>query len=161
MNSSNIIDDFRGKYRFLSNFYRCDIEFPAFAGRDLKFNSSEAAFQAMKCANLFHMMQFTGSISPFAAKRLGRRVQIRPDWEDIKFDVMRKIVEAKFIQNPQLMDKLVETYPAILIEANTWHDNTWGNCTCEKCADICGKNWLGSILMSIRDNEVAKRGILI
>ena len=39
--SGNIIDDFRGKYSFLSNFYRCDIEFPAFAGRDLKFNSSE------------------------------------------------------------------------------------------------------------------------
>ncbi len=63
---------------------------------------------------------------------------------------MRKIVREKFIQNPNLKKALISTGKATLVEGNYWHDNTWGNCTCEKCKNIPGKNYLGTILEDIR-----------
>jgi hypothetical protein len=37
------------------------------------------------------------------------------------------------------------------LEGNNWHDNTWGNCLCDKCKGIEGKNLLGNILMQVRE----------
>lgn len=37
-----------------------------------------------------------------------------------------------------------------IVEGNYWHDNYWGNCTCDKCKNIEGQNKLGKILMKIR-----------
>ena len=63
---------------------------------------------------------------------------------------MEYVVECKFYQNPELLQKLIDTGDEELVEGNTWHDNFWGNCTCEKCRDIPGENHLGKILMDIR-----------
>jgi predicted NAD-dependent protein-ADP-ribosyltransferase YbiA (DUF1768 family) len=45
---------------------------------------------------------------------------------------------------------LLATGDEELIEGNTWHDNTWGNCVCQKCQDIPGRNMLGMLLMELR-----------
>ncbi len=45
---------------------------------------------------------------------------------------MKKILECKFHQNPELSDKLIKTGKSTLIEENTWHDNFWGNCVLSK-----------------------------
>ena len=76
---------------------------------------------------------------------------MRPDWNDIRVDIMRNIVNAKFTQNPDLMNKLLETNDAELLEGNWWKDTFWGICNGE------GENNLGKILMEIRD-KYKKRG---
>lgn len=131
------IDKFDGPYAFLSNFY----ESPVWVFGH-HFKNSEAAFQAAKC--LEHMDKFSG-LNPSEAKRLGRNVKIRPDWEDIKYRVMWAVCFAKFLQNQDLREKLICTGTAHLIEGNTWGDKTWGICRGE------GKNWLGAILESVRN----------
>ena len=145
---TGIINDFTGKYRFLSNFYQCDFEFEG-----LTYHNAEAAFQAQKCASEEEKIKYTQVKSPVTAKRMGKREPGFPsNWNDICYDIMKRVLTAKF-SNPELRAKLKATGDATLIEGNTWHDNRWGNCTCAKCANKEGQNWLGKILMEIRDSS--------
>ena len=84
-------------------------------------------------------------LGPSDAKRLGRHVPLREDWNSIKEQIMYEICKAKFTQNPDLAEKLLETGDAELIEGNWWHDTTWGMCNGE------GQNLLGKILMRVRE----------
>jgi len=88
--------------------------------------------------------------SPNIAKWLGKKVQIREDWEEVKVGIMTELVFLKFEQNSKLIDKLLDTGETYLEEGNYWHDNFWGNCYCSRCLDIPGCNMLGTILMEIR-----------
>jgi nicotinamidase-related amidase len=83
------------------------------------------------------------------AKRMGRQVTLRSDWEQVKEQVMYDCLVEKF-KDEQLRNLLIATYPSELIEGNTWHDNCWGNCVCEKCKHINGRNLLGKTLMRVR-----------
>lgn len=140
------IVSFKGYYYFLSNFYPSTVEFEG-----LRFGSVEAAFQAAKTLDLEERKQFVG-VQPQVAKHLGRRnVVLRPDWEDVKVDIMRQLVLQKFSRHPDLKAKLLATGNAQLVEGNNWHDNIWGNCGCAKCSKIEGQNNLGKILMEVRD----------
>lgn len=138
------INGFQGEYRFLSNFYPCRITFYG-----LTFTSVEAAFQAAKCADPQQRRMFC-DLSAADAKRLGRSVALRQDWEQRKPTIMYNLLVHKFYENPELLGKLLATGPALLVESNTWHDNLWGNCTCKRCSHIEGKNMLGRLLMEIR-----------
>ena len=134
-----VIDNFRGKYDFLSNFYKRPVVY-----NGLTFKDNEAAFQAQKVAdNKDQMLAFT-KIAGSDAKHLGRLVQCRKDWEQVKVQIMTDIVRAKFTQNPDLAENLKGTYPAELIEGNNWNDKFWG-----KCHGV-GQNHLGEILMKVR-----------
>ena len=64
---------------------------------------------------------------------------------------MYEILVEKFTI-PELKEKLLATGDEYLEEGNYWHDNYWGNCHCEKCADITGQNKLGILLMKIRED---------
>ncbi len=139
------ITSFRGDHFFLSNFYPCKI---IFNGKDYK--TAEHAFQAQKCVLEEDIVKIQEANNPQMAKRIGKGVKLREDWEDVKVDLMSKIVEAKFEQNEELRNKLIETYPAILIEENDWNDRFWGVCEGK------GKNTLGEILMDVRDKFVNK-----
>jgi predicted NAD-dependent protein-ADP-ribosyltransferase YbiA (DUF1768 family) len=63
---------------------------------------------------------------------------------------MYRIQLAKYRQNPHLRAALLATGDAELEEGNWWHDNTWGNCKCERCCGVEGYNMLGNILMKVR-----------
>ncbi|KKM63208.1 hypothetical protein LCGC14_1513830 [marine sediment metagenome] len=95
---------------------------------------------------------------PGQAKRAGRKLKIRGDWNDIKLDIMKKILEVKF-KDPELGQKLMNTAPAELIEGNNWNDRYWGICKGQ------GLNNLGIILMSIRDsleyNQMSSTELLV
>lgn len=132
------IDNFTGEYAFLSNFYG-SAPVHIFGHT---FRNSEAAFQAWKCPE--RVSEFC-NLDPSAAKRLGRSVPVRDDWEDIKYRVMWAVCFAKFLQNEDVRNKLILTENAHLIEGNTWGDTTWGVCRGK------GDNWLGEILESVRD----------
>ena len=139
-----MINEFRGQYYFLSNFYEAPITY-----EELTYRNNEAAFQAAKVT--FDRERFV-NLDPSAAKALGRKVQLRSDWESVKDNVMYEVCKAKFSQNEDLKDKLLATGDEYLEEGTTgWHDNIWGNCSCEKCKDIPGENRLGKILMRVRE----------
>jgi ribA/ribD-fused uncharacterized protein len=146
------IDSFFGVYRFLSNFYPCSITY-----NGLSYRSSESAFQASKFKCSLTQELFV-NLGPREAKDLGNQIKCRDDWDDIKIQVMREILEIKF-SNPELRRKLEATRPKPLIEGNRWHDTIWGVCkgTCSKGPHKpYGTNYLGELLMEIRDGKMLR-----
>jgi ribA/ribD-fused uncharacterized protein len=144
------IAGFQGEYRFLSNFGPGDVRIGG-----LVYPRREHAFQAHKLAEPDHRVPFADpDLTAGDAKRRGQRVELRPDWELVKKRVMLVVVTGAFTQHDDLAKLLVATEDALLIEANTWHDNYWGSCTCQRCGhgDLnYGLNYLGRILMMVRD----------
>lgn len=135
----NKIDSFTKEYFFLSNFYPTEVEY-----NGLTYHSSEAAFQAQKCKREEDRDAFA-EMTAAESKKAGRSVDLREDWEEIKYDVMKKMVNTKFWFNPELRDKLLATGDAYLEEGNTWGDTYWGT------VNGVGENNLGKILMEVRD----------
>ena len=141
-----VINDFRGEYGFLSNFYSSPFEY-----KGLVYPNSEAAFQAQKCATEEAKIKYTTTKNPVKIKTMGKKEPGLPaNWDEISYDIMLDILRAKFAV-PELREKLLATGDAYLEEGNHWHDNRWGHCTCERCKNKEAKNWLGKILMTIRD----------
>lgn len=137
MRNNVTINEFRGEYSFLSNFYEVDIYCWGF-----KYKNAEAAFQAMK--NPAQASKFT-DIGAKTAKWLGRQAVLRSDWEQVKERTMYEICLAKFMQHPDLREKLLATSDKYLVEGNRWGDSEWGVCNGK------GKNKFGKILMRIRE----------
>jgi len=141
------IESFKGYYGFLSNFSK----YPT-AYEGVLYPTSEHAYQAAKSLDTEIRKKFLESDSPRDAKKLGQIIERRRDWESIKYEIMKKILFDKFNRHYDISQKLLATGTAELIEGNTWHDNIWGNCTCDRCYDIEGKNMLGKALMEVRDS---------
>ena len=140
-----MIDSFDKEYAFLSNFYD-----RKFIWKNFIVTTAEHAFQLEKTVDPYWRQEVVRAATPGQAKRLGRKVTLRTDWESVKQRMMEEIVRAKFTQHADLAAKLVATGNEQLIEGNSWHDNIWGNCKCDRCINITGKNLLGQILMKIR-----------
>ena len=146
---------FRDEYFFLSNFYKIPIFY------DYKtWDTVEHLFQAAKFTDSKDREAIKNCETPGQAKRLARTLQLRPDWEDKKQEIMCKCLKMKFDQNPSLKEKLIDTENAVLVEGNSWHDNYWGECSCKKCEKIFGKNILGELLMQIRKEYLIERGLI-
>lgn len=142
-----IISNFHGCHEFLSNFAPCKLHYG-----NLNYNTTEAAFQAAKTTSFEQQFAISIADTPGQAKRLGRRVTLRPDWEDIKVNVMTDLLRLKFTKGSEYARMLDDTGQAILVEGTTWHDQTWGVCKCDEHKGI-GKNLLGQILMQIRSEN--------
>lgn len=72
--------------------------------------------------------------------------------EDNCLEVMESILRVKFKQNPNLMQKLVDTGDSILINGNNKQETFWG-------VDLyswLGENYLGKLIMEIREKEKSK-----
>lgn len=143
---NKVIDCFDADYAFLSNFYEHKFNYNA-----QTFATSEHAFQAAKCVNVSEAEWVRAANTPGVAKRRGRQISLRDDWELVKDQIMYDILIAKF-SDPELRAKLIATGDAELIEGNNWHDNYWGVCSCgtSRCLNKTGKNMLGKTLMRIR-----------
>jgi ribA/ribD-fused uncharacterized protein len=132
------------KHSFLSNGYaEPDGTFVEREYQACKTSDPEYAKKILRCEKPF---------GPDGSKQLGRETPTVENWEDIKFQVMARCVSRKFHDHPDLAASLLATDDALLIEGNTWHDNTWGDCHCGRteCASP-GLNWLGQILMTVRE----------
>lgn len=134
-----MIDRFNDKYFFLSNFspspFRIDY---------VLFPTMEHYFQANKADNQNDYLHIAYAPTPGEAKRLGRKIQLRPDWEKIKDNVMLTGLRKKFA-DPELRNLLLATGDEELIEGNYWGDTYWGVC------NGVGQNKLGKLLMQVRE----------
>ena len=151
----------KGKYGFLSNFYKCIFE--CFINNTIiEFNCSEQYFMYFKCitfdpnnSELLNMI--LKEINPVKIKALGRKVCNFDEkiWTSKKYLVMLNALYYKFSQNPILQQKLLNTDNKILYEASP-RDRIWGiGFSAEKAITIestkYGSNLLGMVLMEIRD----------
>ncbi len=141
----NTINKFDGKYRFLSNFYPCKIELDG-----IRYPSVEHAFQAAKTLNIQERKNIAVCRSAADAKRIGRYVALRTNWDSIKVQVMLDLLRSKF-KSLKLKQKLIDTSDSLIVEGNTWNDTFWGQC------DGVGKNMLGKLLMQVR-SEINESG---
>ena len=115
-----VINSFQGEYFFLSNFFYSPFEFDGEI-----YSTVEHAFQAAKTFDTEQRQSICLAASPAQAKQMGRAVQLRPDWEQVKFDIMLALLRLKFSQ-ADLRQKLLDTGDSELIEGNTWGDKVWG-----------------------------------
>jgi ribA/ribD-fused uncharacterized protein len=136
----NKITRFIGEYSFLSNFYDSSI---IIDGK--LFKTVEHAYQAHKTLDSEDFEKIRKSKTPSEAKKIGRTVSLREDWDSVKVSLMKVFLQKKF-ENPFLADLLVSTQDALLIEENFWNDKFWGVCRGS------GKNMLGKLLMEVREN---------
>jgi ribA/ribD-fused uncharacterized protein len=169
LEAQSAIFAFEGKHRFLSNFGDGGAEMYG-----IFFPTVEHAFAAAKldpnggvftrAEVLAEMKRIAALPSPGEAKRAGRRRNwdgtqpdeerkgvlrpfLRPDWEEVKLDLITELVRRKFA-DPVLASALLATGDVPLWEGNTWGDRIWG--VVEKDGAFAGKNLLGQILMLIR-----------
>ena len=139
--------------RFLSNFYpyknKEGDKYPEKVSvflDDMEFDCTEKAYQAAKTLDM-ELRQKISKMTPYAAKQywVGKENEVRPDWHDIKFSVLRDLNFQKYRNSPKLRQMLFNTGDAVLEEGNTWGDTYWGIC------NGVGENNLGKILMEIRE----------
>lgn len=156
------IDKFRGEFSYLSNMYSCDIEVDG-----VIYPSVENAFCALKCKHLKDREHFVSLSSP-DAKKLGKIIgkgkkvtiegvtygpieKVEGYNDTVALENMRKLLDIKF-SNPFERIKLDKTGKRKIIEGNTWHDNFYGSCSCDRCTDEIKHNHLGKMLMEIRES---------
>lgn len=144
--NSRTISSFTGKYKFLRTDYPCMVELDG-----LLYPSAEHAFQAAKTLDDNHRRNFQVMNGADTARYFGRRVKLRDDWEDVKVDIMERIMLDKFTRSDpfpsqaELRCKLLDTGDARIEYANKRGDMFWGTVNGE------GDNVLGKILMDVRE----------
>lgn len=132
---------------FLSNFFPYSVTYEG-----LTYVSVEHAYQAAKTTdeNVRKIIQACGSAG--AAKRQGKNVKLRDNWDQMKVSIMRELLLQKFDPSSVICSKLLlNTGQAQLIEGNYWHDLIWGQCYCPR-HKWDGTNVLGGMLMDIRND---------
>lgn len=114
--------------------------------KDRVWPTVEHYFQAQKFAGTEHEEQIRNTSSPMIAARMGRSRSrpLRPDWENVKEDIMREALRAKFTQHAILRELLLSTGRRPLIE-HTKNDRYWAD-----GGDGKGRNRLGALLMELR-----------
>lgn len=158
VDTDNAVLGFFGPCRFLSNFadsvvFMYGISFPtvehAFAAAKLDPNSDVHP----RAEVIAEMRTIAAAKGPNDAKRLGRRRTwngrpfMRPDWDTVKETLILNLLRRKFM-DPRLQQKLLATGDMLLVEVNTWGDQTWG--MVEEDGILRGRNMLGEMLMFIR-----------
>lgn len=177
-----MITAFRDEHAFLSNFYdeqpflarwygdlfpypSTEPDFDHRPGAELnkgeelalwEWKSVEHYFQAAKTTDRDRAKLIKRAGTPQIAKRMGREVELRHDWEVVKFDVMLRALRHKF-SDRELAQRLLATGDQKLVEGNTWGDKTWGcvfthtNGVGQPSAgEWRGENWLGRLLALVR-----------
>lgn len=146
----------RAAFGFLSNFHPAPFTLDGEA-----WPTAEHYYQAQKSDDPEYRQAVRAAATPGRAKRLGaapggpRKAagqswfrqhgkEPRADWDAAKVEVMRRAVRAKFEQNPELAGRLRATGAAELVEDSD-ADSFWG-----AGADGRGQNWLGRMLMEVR-----------
>lgn len=130
----------KNQYGEFSNWY------PASFSLDGKlWKTSEHYYMAMKTEDSDEAERIRKSKSPREAKKLGAKVKLRPNWDNIKFNIMYKACLAKFSQNEELKKLLLSTEDRPLHEDCS--DPFWGGGP--NFPD--GMDLLGKVLIKVRE----------
>jgi ribA/ribD-fused uncharacterized protein len=154
-----VIRDFDGfndpdnVFRFLSNFYVPDVPYTTDLYPGVDFMTTEHLYQAAKAVDAEEWEAIALADSPGIAKSLGQQCDIRPDWEAIKFSVMRHCLDVKFATGREEAIWLRRTGKSYLVEGTDWGDTIWGVDNSDTFEH--GANWLGVLLMAKRAELVA------
>lgn len=132
------IDKFEGDYRWLSNFWPSPVTLDG-----VEYSTVEHAYQAAKSLDPTYRTKIANAITPTKAKTLGKKANLRPDWDVIKIPIMSDLIRQKF-EYPMLRASLKATCKIDLIEGNWWGDTFWGVYRGK------GTNYLCKILMTER-----------
>lgn len=141
MEEQEPINRFRDEHTFLSNFHPSPVVMDGMAYRTV-----EHAYQAAKTRDKQERKRIQAEHCAANTKTLGRKVSLRPDWEDVKLDTMLSLLRKKFMI-PDLRSKLLATGDRHLEEGNWWGDVFWG--VDSRSGE--GENWLGVLLMQVRE----------
>ena len=134
-----MIKEFKGEYRFLSNFVDAPVELDG-----VWYYTVEHAYQAAKTLDPIEREKVQIMDKPGDAKRFGKKLTLRADWEQVKLGIMLKLLRQKF-SRLVFKEQLLETGDQELVEGNKWHDTFWGVC------NGVGENHLGKLLMQVRE----------
>lgn len=115
----------------------------------VKYYSSETYYVAHKTDRV-SVRKIVACMDPKQAKVYGRKLERLDEfsasyWDSVKVDIMRDALYQKFANNPDLLDKLMETGDLYIEETNTWYDEFWGVCEGK------GQNVLGNLIMNLRE----------
>lgn len=141
------IAGFQGEYRWLSNFWYSPITVTGF-----NYQNVEAAYQAGKTLDLNLRNQFE-HLTGGEAKKRGKTIHLRADWDLVKIEIMELALRAKFMTHKDLRQKLIDTGDAQIIELNQWGDTYWGMVN-QSPQQRVGNNILGKLLMNIREDLI-------
>lgn len=134
------IAGFLGEYAFLDNRYPSPLTIDGET-----YLCAEAAFHASKTDDPNRRAAFR-SYSGEKAREKGAALPVTKQWETQKVEVMRRILDAKFRQDPALGKKLLATDPAVLLNLAN-NSAFWGVDRYTRA----GENMLGRLLMELRD----------
>lgn len=166
--STEPIMEFKGEYRFLSNFWiapqvrrTLDLDYmwvtPYHPPPTHKFFCNEQWYVYHKCLHNEDRAHVLTLTKPGEIKRYGRQIDLHPLFEKFKVIIMKDGLQAKFYQNEDLKQQLIKTGYRPLIEGNNWNDTFWGvNLNPRKGPVGVGLNILGHCLMYIRATLIAK-----
>lgn len=139
---------------------RCVREFSNFAAFPIDVGgttwpTSEHYFQSQKFVGTPHEEEIHGAETPMKAanKARSRKRPLRHDWDDVRLDVMRTALRAKFTQHSELRALLLSTGDATIVE-HTTNDAYWAD-----AGDGTGENMLGKLLMELR-SELGVTGLM-
>lgn len=143
--STEIIDQFRGTFEFLSNVADIPVRLD-----DTDFPTGEHAFHWCKTSFPEERAHITDAPTWREAKKRGQAVTLVPEWDQReRYAAMRRVLAAKFSAR-EAARNLDQTGTALLVEGNDWCDQHWGCCWCDSCRSVPGSNYLGRFLMDLR-----------
>lgn len=153
----------RDTWRPLSNFWYTPVTMFG-----VSFPTNEHAFTAAKDAQagtpagMASLHAFAALRTPSDAKKKGRQITLRADWEQPYKDgllfkewVLLTLLRRKF-ETPKMRDLLLSSEDRLILEGNTWGDRVWG--VIDTKSGVEGYNRLGAMLMSVRE-ELGGHGV--
>jgi len=111
----------------------------------IRYPTVEHAYQAHKCSTIEERKQIAALPNAGKAKRAGRKVKVREDWEQVKYAIMCECLLHKFRIKEFKIELLRTNNKPIIEDASVWDDKIWGT-----GRDGTGQNLLGKALMKVR-----------
>ena len=137
-----MINSFRGEYNWLSNMHSCDVVY-----KNNNFKSVENAYMFAKADTSGEWLKFCLENPPNIVKKESKNIRVRPDWEEVKLEIMYNLLIKKFTQEP-FRTNLLNTGNENIQEGNFWNDTFWG--VDLKQNPNVGENHLGRLIMHVR-----------
>ena len=120
----------------------------------VRIPTAEALYQACRFPRLPNVQRdIVGQRSPMTAKMKSRahHGETRPDWDGIRYKVMRWCLRAKLAQHYETFGRLLLATGQRPIVEQSRKDVYWGARASSDDATLVGRNVLGRLLMELRE----------